>query len=372
VVGSGPAGLAAAQELRQVGHDVSVYERDEGPGGLIRFGVPDAKLEKWIIDRRVEQLEGEGISFEYGVEVGADLGADEVRDRHDAVVLAIGSRVERDLEVPGRELDGVHFAMSYLYQRNRAVAKMEGREAREPEREITAAGKRVVVIGGGDTGMDCVSNALREGAEDVLLLDVYPEVPETGRYPDSPWPLQPRRLTTTYALDEGGERRFARQVTHIEGNGAAEAVHAREVTGTSSRNLKPVPGSEFTLPAQLVLIAIGFTHPEHEGLVTDLEVGVDERGNLRADDFQTSTEGVFAAGDARIGASLIVTAIAEGRRCARIVDRHLGGTGIALPVRAEEMFAYEDDDPGSLRHQAETAGNVTVGDAFWAGPRDPA
>jgi glutamate synthase (NADPH/NADH) small chain len=323
VVGAGPAGLAAAQELRQVGHEVTVYERDEGPGGLIRFGVPDAKLEKWIIDRRVEQLEGEGISFEYGVEVGSDLGADELRDRHDAVVLAIGSRVERDLEVPGRELDGVHFAMSYLYQRNRAVAKMEGREAREPEREITAAGKRVVVIGGGDTGMDCVSNALREGAEDVLLLDVYPEIPETGRYPDTPWPLQPRRNTTTYALDEGGERRFARQVTHLEGNGAVAAVHAREVTGTSSRDLKPVPGSEFTLPAQLVLLAIGFTHPEHEGLVTDLEVGVDERGNLRADDFQTSTEGVFAAGDARIGASLIVTAIAEGRRCARVVESWL-------------------------------------------------
>ena len=323
VVGSGPAGLAAAQELRQVGHEVTVYERDEGPGGMIRFGVPDAKLEKWIIDRRIKQLEGEGISFEYGVEVGTDLSADELRERHDAVVLAIGSRVERDLEAPGRELDGVHFAMDYLYQRNRAVARMEGREAPEPEEVISAAGKRVVVIGGGDTGMDCVSNALREGAEDVLLLDVYPEVPVGGRYPETPWPEQPRRMATTYALEEGGERRFARQVTHLEGNGAVQAVHAREVTGTSSRNLKPVPGSEFSLPAELVLIAIGFTHPEHDGLVTDLDVAVDERGNLRAKMFETSTEGVFAAGDARVGATLIVTAIAEGRRCARIADRWL-------------------------------------------------
>jgi glutamate synthase (NADPH/NADH) small chain len=320
VIGSGPAGLAAAAELNQVGHEVTVYERDEGPGGLIRFGVPDAKLEKWIIDRRVELLAEEGIRFEYGVEVGVDVIAAELRERHDALLIAVGSRVERDLDVPGRELEGVHFAMDYLYQRNRWVARQEGREALEPEQEITAAGKRVVVIGGGDTGMDCVSNAMREGAEGVLLLDVYPDVPSDGRYHHTPWPEQPRRLATTYALDEGGQRSFARQVTELEGDGRVELVHAREVTGDSSRTLSPVPGTELTIPADVVLIAIGFTHPEHDGLVAELGLGLDSRGNVKAPSFATSEDGVFAAGDARIGASLIVTAIAEGRRCARVVE----------------------------------------------------
>ena len=322
VIGSGPAGLAAAAELNQVGHNVTVYERDEGPGGLIRFGVPDAKLEKWIIDRRVDILAEEGIEFVYDTEVGADISTKEVRGKHDAVVVAVGSRVERDLEVPGRELEGVHFAMNYLYQRNRAVARMEGREARpvDPRDEITAAGKHVVVIGGGDTGMDCVSNAMREGAASATLLDVYPEVPSDGRYANTPWPEQPRRLATTYALDEGGRRTFARQVTAIEGDGSAERVHVREVTGDSSRNLQPVEGSEMIMPAELVLIAIGFTHPEHDGAVGELGVGLDSRGNVKAPVFSTSEEGVFATGDARVGASLIVTAIADGRRCARAVE----------------------------------------------------
>ena len=204
VVGSGPAGLAAAAELNKVGHHVTVYERDEGPGGMMRFGVPDAKLEKWIIDRRVDLLVREGIEFIYDVDVGVDISAEQLRAEHDAVVIAIGSRMERELEVPGRELDGVHFAMEYLYGRNRWVAESQGRVAKHADRTITAAGKRVVVVGGGDTGMDCVSNSLREGAEDVLLLDVYPDVPEGGRYPNTPWPIQPRRLVTTYALEEGG------------------------------------------------------------------------------------------------------------------------------------------------------------------------
>ena len=226
VVGSGPAGMAAAAELNKVGHRVTVYERDEAPGGLLRFGVPDAKLEKWMIDRRIEILEQEGIEFVCDVDVGRDLSVERLRGEHDAVVLATGSRVERDLDVPGRELDGVHFAMEYLYGRNRWVADSQGRARPHAEREISAAGKRVVVIGGGDTGMDCVSNALREGAEDVLLLDVYPEVPAGGRYPNTPWPIQPRRLVTTYALEEGGERRFGRQVLGMEGeDGRVTRVH---------------------------------------------------------------------------------------------------------------------------------------------------
>jgi glutamate synthase (NADPH/NADH) small chain len=373
VVGSGPAGLAVAAELNKLGHTVTVYERDEAPGGLLRFGVPDAKLEKWIIERRVKLLEDEGVRFECNVDVGADVEAGELRGNHDAVVVAIGSRVHRDLDVPGRDLAGVHFAMDYLYQRNRAVAAMEGREHRQtpPGRVISAEGKRVVVVGGGDTGMDCISNALREGAEDVLLLDVYPPLPGHGRPPGTPWPLPPKRTGTTYALDEGGERRFGTQVTALRGvDGRVTGVHGRRVEGTSSRDLHAMPGSEFEEHAELVLLAIGFNHPEHEGAVEQLGLDLDRRGNVKAPVYGTKIEGVFACGDARTGQSLVVTAIAEGRRCARVVDQYLGGSGEARRVRPEAMFAYEDGDPHSLRHQAEIARTVTVGDAFWTGPRD--
>jgi glutamate synthase (NADPH/NADH) small chain len=330
VVGSGPAGMAAAAELNQIGHEVTVYERDEAPGGLMRFGVPDAKLEKWMIDRRIEILEQEGIRFEYGADVGGELSTGEVRGRHDALVIAIGSRVQRPLEVPGSDLDGVHEAMDYLYQRNRAVARMEGRYGPEPApgEEIVAAAKRVVVIGGGDTGMDCISNANREGAADTLLLDVYPELPPGGRYPDTPWPEAPKRVETTYALDEGGERRFGKQVVSLEGEGGkVTRAHCREVEGSSSRDLRVIPDSEFPVPADLVLVAIGFSHPQHEGLVTDLDLELDQRGNIKAGAFDTSMPGVFTAGDSRIGQSLIVNAIADGRRCARIVERYLAGSG---------------------------------------------
>jgi glutamate synthase (NADPH/NADH) small chain len=373
VIGSGPAGLAVAAELNQHGQTVTVYERDEGPGGLLRFGVPDAKLEKWIIDRRVALLEEEGIAFEYGVDVGRVVSVAELRERHDAVVVAIGSRVHRDLDVPGRELAGVHFAMEYLYQRNRHVARLEGRPAPEPApgEEIVAAGKRVVVVGGGDTGMDCISNALREGAADVLMLDVYPPLPADGRPPSTPWPLPPKRTPTTYALDEGGDRHFGTQVTGITGaDGQVASIEGRRVEGSSSRDLRAVPGSEFTVPADLVLVAIGFSHPEHEGALDQLGVALDARGNVKAPVYETSEGGVFACGDARVGQSLVVTAIAEGRRCARVVDRFLGGPGETRRVGAAALFAYEDGDPHSLRHQAETARTVTVGDAFWSGPRD--
>jgi glutamate synthase (NADPH/NADH) small chain len=289
----------------------------------LRFGIPDAKLEKWIVDRRLKVLEEEGIEFACGIDVGGETSVEELRGRHDALVLATGSRVERDLEAPGRELDGVHFAMEYLYGRHRYVRAEQGLEVHDRGTPPSAAGKNVVVVGGGDTGMDCVSNALREGAADVTLLDVYPEVPVGGRYPDSPWPLQPRRSKTTYALDEGGERRFGHQVIAIEGDGKVERVIGREVTGNSSRNLKPVEGSEFAEPADLVLIAIGFSHPEHGAIVDDLGIELDKRGNFRAPQNATSTDGVFAAGDARVGQSLVVTAIAEGRRCARLADRYL-------------------------------------------------
>jgi glutamate synthase (NADPH/NADH) small chain len=328
VVGSGPAGLAVAAELNKVGHSVVVFERDEGPGGLLRFGVPDAKLEKWMIDRRVQVLEAEGVELRYGVDVGVDVEVERLKAEFDAVVVAIGSRVPRELVVEGRELAGVHTAMDYLYQRNRFVAG-----APEPEHLISAAGKHVVVVGGGDTGMDCVSSANREGAASVTMYDVYPEVPPGGRYADAPWPEHPRRTTSTYALDEGGERFFGTEVTRIVGeDGRIAAVEGRRVQGTSSRNLVPVAGSEFTAPADLLLVAIGFTHPEHEGLVNALGTALDPRGNVKAGaSFATSVPGVFACGDARRGQSLVVTAIAEGRRCARSIDRWLGQ---ALPAAA--------------------------------------
>jgi glutamate synthase (NADPH/NADH) small chain len=348
VVGSGPAGLASAQELRRLGHGVTVFERDESAGGLLRYGVPDAKLPKDVIDRRLKLLEEEGIEFRCGVDVGVDVTAAELRDEFDAVVVSIGSRVHRDMDAPGRENSGIHFAMDYLYQRNRAVAADAGLPSRKPQSgtEISAKGKRVVVIGGGDTGMDCVSNALREGALDVMLLDVYGELPESGRDEMTPWPLPPKRTATTYALNEGGARHWGTEVTAFEGqDGKLTAVATRGVQGRSSRELTPVEGSEKTVAADLALIAIGFTHPEHGGLVEQLGVTLDSRGNVKAPVFSASTDGVFACGDARIGQSLVVTAIAEGRKCARIVNRHLGGEPTAAdrnrlslrPGRAEQI-----------------------------------
>lgn len=353
VVGSGPAGMAAADELNKRGHDVTVFERDEAVGGLMRFGVPDAKLEKWVIDRRVAVMEEAGVEFRVNADVGGEIAVDELREQFDAVVLATGSRVQRDVDVPGGELDGVYPAMDYLYARNRAVARAEGREGGPADanaEELSAAGKRVIVIGGGDTGMDCLSNAGREGAESAIMLDVYQELPESGRTPDTPWPLSPRRTKSTYALDEGGERRWGTRVTHITGeDGRVTEVHGVEVEGTSSSDSKPIPGTEFSLPADLVLVAIGFTHPEHEGLVEQLGVDLDRRGNIKAGAYVTSQDGVFATGDARTGQSLIVSAIAEGRRCARVVEAHLTGEPQPLPLGTEIDGAPGENIPAPPR-----------------------
>jgi glutamate synthase (NADPH/NADH) small chain len=371
VVGSGPAGMAVADELNKQGHLVCVYERDEGPGGLLRFGVPDAKLPKTMIDRRVEVLRAEGIEVELGVDIGQDVDPEALCAEYDAVVLATGSRVHRDLGVPGRELAGVHFAMDYLYQRNRFVAKLEGRPFREvdPHHVITAEGKRLVVIGGGDTGMDCISNALREGAADVEMLDVYQELPASGRDPRAPWPMPPKRTTTTYALEEGGERRWGTEVTGFDGeDGQVTRVHARRVEGTSSRDLRPVPGSEFSLEADLVLVAIGFEHPEHAGPVEALGLDLDARGNIRAPVFSSSTPGVFSCGDCRIGQSLVVTAIAEGRKCARIVNRYLGGSPMDADRELLSAAPIARTDESSLRAAGMAAGTVRVGDDFFSGP----
>ncbi len=310
VVGSGPAGLAAAQQLARAGHDVTVFERDEEAGGLVRFGVPEFKIEKWVVERRVQQLRDEGVDFRFGVDVGIDLTAEKLRERHDAVVLATGARVPRDLPVPGRELDGVHFAMEYLYDRARAVR--DGGES-----AISAAGKHVIVIGGGDTGADCVGHAHREGAASVTQIELLGEPPVSRPDELTPWPLWPMKLRTSYALKEGGERDFAISTTRFSGNGRVEAIHWAENTGLPPFEL--VPGTEEERPAGLVLLAMGFLGPEQE-LLEALGVARDARSNASAAEFATSADGVFAAGDARRGQSLIVWAIDEGRRCARAVE----------------------------------------------------
>ncbi len=372
VIGSGPAGLAVAAELNKCGHEVTVYERDEGPGGLLRFGVPDAKLEKWIIDRRVAILEQEGIEFVYNTDVGRDVSIAELRDGCDAVVMTVGSRVSRDLDAPGRDLKGIHFAMDYLYQRNRWVAAQQGRASRATPagQEISAAERRVIVVGGGDTGMDCISNAHREGARKVTMLDVYAELGADGHDPRHPWPLPPKRTPSTYALDEGGKRRWGTEVTGFGGkDGHVSHVYARKVTGTSSRDLTPVPGSEFVVEADLVLIAIGFEHPEHSGPVAELGLKLDRRGNIRTSQtYRTSAERVYACGDARIGQSLIVTAIAEGRKCARIVNKDLGGSPMDADREMLALGAWSGEADRTLRHEAEAAGTVRPGEEFFSGP----
>jgi glutamate synthase (NADPH) small chain len=317
VVGAGPSGLACAQELNRAGHSVTVFERDEAGGGLVRFGVPDFKIEKWVIERRLGQLAAEGVEFRYGVDVGVDVSAAELRDRHDAVVLAIGSRVPRDLPVPGRELDGVHFAMEYLYQRNRAIAG-----APAPERVISAAGKHVIVIGGGDTGADCVGNAHREGAASVTQIELLGEPPPSRPDDVTPWPRWPMKLRTSYALKEGGERDFAISTTRLTGNGRVQQIHWQQNIGVPP--FETIPETDETRPADLVLLAMGFLGPEPR-ILDELGVERDGRGNAAAPRHATSADGVFAAGDARRGQSLIVWAINEGRQCARAVDRWLAG-----------------------------------------------
>jgi glutamate synthase (NADPH/NADH) small chain len=333
LIGSGPAGLAAAAQLNLRGHDVCVFERDEAPGGLMRYGVPDFKLDKRVIDRRVALLELEGVELRSDVEVGADVHAEELVARFDAVVIATGARVARELPVPGRELTGVHLAMDYLYGRNRWVAARQGRPARPVTDPISARDRHVVVIGGGDTAMDCVGNAHREGARSVTVLDSYPPPAGTRTRDIVPWPEAPKRLSSTYALDEGGERVWLETALALEGDGG----RVRRVIAAGAGpppDYRPVPGTERTLPADLVLIAIGFSGPEPDGTIAQLGLAMNARGAIDAPAFATSHPRVFAAGDARRGQSLVVWAIAEGRRCARVVDRYLCQSGGRSAVHA--------------------------------------
>ncbi len=332
VVGSGPAGMAAAQQLRRAGHDVTLFERDEAIGGLVRFGVPDFKIEKSVVERRVEQMVAEGVELRCGVEVGSDVSVQELRERFDAVVIATGSRVPRELDVPGRGLDGVHFAMEYLYQRNRWVAREIGPAptVAQPaaERVISARGKDVVVIGGGDTGADCVGNSLREGARSVVQLELLSEPPVHRPDERTPWPEWPLKYRLSYAMEEArkqgvGEQDYSVTTTRFaeDASGAVAALHIAQAEAQPP--FAPIAGTERELPAQLVLLAMGFLHPE-QSLLDQLGVEKDPRGNVKtAKPYVTSVEGIFAAGDARRGQSLIVWAINEGRQCARMVDRYL-------------------------------------------------
>ena len=325
VVGSGPAGLAVAQQLTRAGHTVAVYERADKAGGLLRYGIPEFKMEKHVLDRRLAQMRAEGTRFRTGVKVGEDLTGKELRKRYDAVVLATGATVPRDLPVPGRELDGVVQAMTYLPQANRVAL---GQDVVD---QIVATGKDVIVIGGGDTGADCIGTALRQRAKSVTSLEIMPRPPQE-RADAHPWPTYPMLFRTASAHEEGGERVYAVSTQEILGDerGKVSGLRLSEVRLEDGRFV-PVDGTEQVLPAQLILLAMGFTGPEKAGVVEQLGVDLDARGNIvRDDQYMSSVPGVFVAGDCGRGQSLIVWAIAEGRACAHGVDTWLTGQS-ALP-----------------------------------------
>ena len=327
VVGSGPAGLSAAQQLTRAGHTVSVFEKNDRIGGLLRYGIPDFKMEKWLIDRRLEQMREEGVSFQTGVHVGVDLETVELRSSFDAVLLCIGSEHPRDLPIEGRELAGVHFAMDFLTQQNhRGEGDAISQEA------ILATGKHVIVLGGGDTGSDCVGTSHRQGAASVTSIELL-ERPPDERAPSTPWPQWPLMFRSSSSHDEGGTREYAMTTKRFAGaDGRLQQIEGVRVRfgapdASGRPRLEEIPGSEFTKPAGLVLLAMGFLHPAHTGLVEQLGAELDARGNLAADtrDFATSEPGVFAAGDCRRGQSLVVWAQWEGREAARAVDQYLVG-----------------------------------------------
>lgn len=331
VVGSGPAGLAAAAQLNYAGHSVTVFERDDAPGGLLRYGIPDFKLEKWVVDRRISLMEEEGVVFRCNANVGGNVSINDLLREFQAVVLAGGSTVPRNLDVPGRELKGVHFAMEFLKQQNKRVSgkEMDGED-------IFATAKNVVVIGGGDTGSDCVGTSNRHGAATVTQFELMPKPPET-RTASMPWPSYPMLLKTTSSHEEGAQRHWAIATKAFVGdaNGQLKALKVVDLSwkipeqGGPAR-FEEVPGSEREIPCELALLAMGFVHPQHDGLLKQLDIDLDERGNVKASEqsYQTSINRIFTAGDMRRGQSLVVWAISEGRECARKVDQYLMGSTV--------------------------------------------
>jgi glutamate synthase (NADPH/NADH) small chain len=322
VVGSGPAGLAAAQQLNRAGHSVIVFEKDDRIGGLLRYGIPDYKIEKWVVERRVALMEEEGIEFRTSSHVGYDPTTEELRREFDAIILAVGALQGRDLPVPGRELDGIHLAMDYLVQQNRRVAGLPVEE--EP---ISAKGKNVVILGGGDTSADCLGNAHREGCASVKVLTHGPKPPDHATPLE--WPDWPFILRTYPAHEEGGERGWSVAVTGFSGsNGHVEQMHAVRTRREDGKTI-PLEGMDFEIEADLVLLAIGFTGPVRDRFLEDLDMGYTERGAIHSENgFATRESGIFVAGDAKRGADLIVTAIAEGRKAARQADEYLVGRSL--------------------------------------------
>jgi len=319
VIGSGPAGLACAQQLVRVGYEVTVYEKNPKPGGLLRYGIPDFKMEKILIDKRIEQMSLEGVNFQTNVHVGVDIPLRFIVDNFDAVVLTGGAEFPRDLEVPGRDLDGVHYAMDFLPQQNKRVSN----EDLNNVKEITASNKDVIVIGGGDTGSDCIGTSIRQGANSVTQLEIMPIPPESENKQIT-WPNWPLKLRTSSSQEEGALRDFSVMTESIGGEeGKVTAINCIRVND----KMMPIPNSNFQLKADLILLAMGFLHPIHHGMIEDLNLVLDKRGNVKADskNYMTSKDKIFSAGDMRRGQSLVVWAIREGRQCASSVDFYLSG-----------------------------------------------
>ena len=339
VIGSGPAGLAAAAQLNYAGHSVTVFERDDAPGGLLRYGIPDFKLEKWVIDRRLKIMEEEGVTFRCNADVGVNVEVNDVLREFQAIVLAGGSTIPRNLPVPGRELKGVHYAMEFLKQQNKRVASIQ-----VGEEDIFATGKNVIVIGGGDTGSDCVGTSNRHGAKSVTQFELLPKPPEL-RTTHMPWPTYPMTLKITSSHEEGAERYWAVQTIAFLGDeqGNLRALQVAELDYGNMTNGRPgiKEGSIQEIPCELALLAMGFVHPQQDGMLSELGIDTDERKNVKASEksYQTNISKIFTAGDMRRGQSLVVWAISEGRECARKVDEYLNAGKSILETKDQNLIA---------------------------------